>query len=387
MNEISLAFPVTYASANKYLPLINYLGDKISKCYGLGFPRGFVFTKEYPQEKLSCTKIPLRTSFIVGKLSAIFKFPSYYSYWAKVTLCDYIFSYQIKKDPAKILYVSPLFKRTIAEAKKKGMIVVVEAGNSEPKREYERIMHDYALYNIKHKYVYGDTRFRDTCLYSLKTADKVITISKVSAKTYEDAGYDMSKFKLIPLTGTDMPLQKLDQSENKEKAFISVGFHNFIKGTQELLLAWKDASIKDIPLLIVGRICEDLKDFIEQYGPFNNVKYIGHRSDLKDWFSTYDGVGVLLSLSEGAVRVTPEMMSFGFPMIVSNDATCDIVVDGINGYIIDTYDIDQVSKRLKWFAEDWTRVKDMRKAVLNSVAYRSVKDYSLECGYFLESLI
>ena len=71
-----------------------------------------------------------------------------------------------------------------------------------------------------------------------------------------------------------------------------------------------------------------MKEFIKTYGPFQNVRYVGFQGDLRSWYQDYDAVGVLMSLSEGAGRTTPEMMSFGFPMITSPDATCDIVKDG-----------------------------------------------------------
>lgn len=387
MKEISLAFPVPYYNANKYLPLIKELGDKISVCYGIGDPRGFRHDESYPLNKFYGTKIPGRAAMLVTWLQRVFRYPQYYGYWTRIQLCDIIFSLRIKKDPCKLLYTSPLFLRTIKAAKKLSKIVVIEAGNSEPAREYQKIMQEYNKFNIKRRYVYGNTKFRDTCLEALNLSDKIITISKVSAKTYKNAGFDMNKFKLIPLTGTDMPLKAYNDVLGKAPAFITTGFHNFIKGTQELLLAWKKAAIKDIPLLVVGKLCEDMQEFIAIYGPFINVQFVGHRSDLKEWYSTWDGVGVLLSLSEGAGRVTPEMMSFGFPMITSQDATCDLVEDGKNGFVIDTFDTDAIVERLRWFAEDWTRVRSMRSDVLSTVKKRSMMDYSLECGEFLNSLI
>ena len=93
-----------------------------------------------------------------------------------------------------------------------------------------------------------------------------------------------------------------------------------------------------------------------------------------------------MSLSEGAGRTTPEMMSFGFPMITSPDATCDIVKDGENGYIIESDNEEGLAERLRWFAEDWNRVHAMRANVLMSVSQRTVFDYSCELAQFMLSI-
>lgn len=386
MNDISLAFPVNYPQAPKYCPLIRKYSGVICKCYGYKYST----TKNdkcIDKKRLSTTAFPLRFDrVIISPLRRIFNYPQYYSYLGRIKLLDIYCSIRIKRDKSLILFVSPLLCRTIKEAKRLKKIVVLEAGNSEPNREYKKITEHYEKYSIRKKYIYGDPIFKNICNSSLKEADYIVSISKVSLKTYLDAGYPSEKLRLIPLTGTDFPLQS-EFRNNRKKAFISTGFHSFIKGTHSLLLAWRQADIKDIPLIIVGRICEDLQEFIEKFGPFNNVIFTGHQNNLKDWYKDYDGVGVLMSLSEGAVRATPEMMSFGFPMIVSPDATCDLVVNGKNGFIVEEDNIDAIAEKLKWFASDWSRTYYMREEVLQSVKNRTVEDYSLEVGGFLETLI
>lgn len=387
MNDISIAFAISYANAGKYLPLMKYLDNKICHCYGIGFPRNYKFSDE-PIEKMKLTKIPTRIScYAVGTYVKIAKAPQYLVYWSRIQLFDKWVAKKIASDSSKIVYTSPLLLRTVKACKKAGKIVVLEAGNSEPEREHERIEMDYCKYGITQKYVYGNPVFKNTCKKSFELADKIITISQTSLNTYIEADYDIRRLEMIPLTGTDFPLQEDVDYSTKRKAFISTAFHNFIKGTQHLLLAWKMAHIEDIPLILVGRICEDLQEFIDKYGPFDNVIFAGHQSNLKEWYKQYDAVGVLMSLSEGAGRTTPEMMSFGFPMIVSPDATCDLIVDGENGYIIDPYDEVALKNRLVWFANDWTRVGNMRDRVLASLANRSVKDFSLDVAKYLESLI
>ncbi|MBE5991548.1 MAG: glycosyltransferase family 4 protein [Paenibacillaceae bacterium] len=392
MNKVSIAFPVSYGKSGpnqKYMPLIKQLNadDMLERCYGIGFPQTYVFFDE-PLQKMVLTKFTTRFSRIIVKsICKIFGFPKYMVYWSNVWLFDFMFHKKIASDKSKVLFTTPLLRRTIRAAKKKGKLVVLEAGNSEPRREYQRIINEYQTYGIKKRYIYGNPNYKNTCLESFKLADKIITISNVSMRTYLNAGYDMSKFKLISMCGSDMKIQLYKNNIKRQKAFISTGYHNFIKGTHLLLKAWEKAKISNIPLIIVGDLCEDMKEFVEKFGPFDNVNFVGSRTDLQDWYQQFDAVGILLSLSEGAGRVTPEMMKFGFPMIVSSDATCDLVIDGYNGFITDPFDEERLVTKLNYFAEDWRRVHELYDAVINTVASRSIKDYSLECAEYLKMFI
>lgn len=369
--------------SEKYMPMVQSLDEKGMLCryYGIKYPR---VKCKYSNNRSVLTLIPyVMRRAIIEPLIKLLRLPQYYGYWSEIKMLDYFFSFRIIRDESNIIFTSPLFLHTISMAKKMGKIVVVEAGNSEPQREYNRIIEEYKKYNIKHRYIYGDTIFKDTCLESFGLCDKIVTISKVSNETYLKAGFSKEKLNMIPLTGTDFPVQSDNLTFGQEKVFISTAYHNFIKGTHRLLLGWRKAKINNSKLLIVGRLCEDINEFIEKYGPFENVEFIGPRNDLRTWYSTHDAVGVLLSLSEGAVRVTPEMMSFGFPMIVSHDATCDLVIDGYNGYIIEPTNEDSIADILRWFSDDWERVHTMRKKVLDSVKKRTMKDWSLDVADFL----
>ncbi|RRD89321.1 glycosyltransferase [Bacteroides heparinolyticus] len=383
MNDVSIAIPSTYYKASKYEPMLKRLGGRLSRAYGIGYPRNYVFTDE-PKNKMVLFKWPVYIGQkIVKPLCEFFSLPSYYAYIVNCVLCDWIISKKISKDKARVLYTSPFMVRTIKVAKKRGMVVILEAGNSEPKRENARISNDYVYFNIKKQYIYGRTWFMNSCCKGFSLCDGIISISNVSLNTFLEAGFPKGKTHLIPLTGTDFKIANFEDVFEKKKAFISTAYHSFIKGTHRLLLAWKKAQITDVPLFIVGPLCEDMKEFVNKYGPFDNVVFLGHQSDLGNFYSTRDAVGVLLSLSEGAVRVTPEMMSYGFPMIVSPDATCDLIENGKNGFVVNPLNEDEIVEKLNFFAEDWNRVHQLRKTVIDSVKYRTTKDWANEVADYL----
>lgn len=382
MNEISI---LTADINNPQIkPMREKLGEKLCKCYSMAAPKNKKKICD-PHIELSIFPFLAYKSFkILSKYNIV---PMYYAYFSKMKTLDRVFCRKISNDESSVVFLNPLFCKTAIQAKRKGKTVVVVAGNSEPEREHKRIIDEYERYDIKHRYIYGDYSFAKRCNKTFSLADKIISISNVSLETYKSAGYDQSKLVLIPLTGTDFPIHSLEENKGQQKAFITTAYHNFIKGTHRLLLAWKKAKIQEIPLILVGRICEDLQEFIEKNGPFENVIYVGNQSNLKEFYKTFDAVGILLSLSEGAVRVTPEMMSFGFPMITSPDATCDLVENGYNGFIVSPTDENQIIEKLTFFAKDWKRVYAMRQNVLNSVSSRTVKDYAEDVADYLASLV
>ena len=386
MKEISIAINDSYSNS-KYLSMVKLLGEHLCKAYGSGFPRKYKVTDE-PIDKMYLQKIASRINgYLIRPMSKIFNYPYYYGFLSNVLISDLIYAKKVSNDSSKIVFSSPLFPKTVERAKKHGKYIVLEAGNSEPEREHRRIVKEYEKFNITHKYIYGDSIFKNICLKNMVLADCLIVKTKVSEKTYLEAGFDKGKLYLLPQTGTSFPIQNIEFNSNKPKAFVTTAFHNFIKGTHRLLNAWKKAKINDIPLIVVGRLCEDMLEFVNKYGPFDNVKFVGHKSDLKDYYKQFDAVGVLMSLSEGAGKTTPEQMSFGFPMIVSPDATCDLVIDGYNGFIVESTNEEEIAERLRYFAEDWSRVDDFKENVIASVNHRTMQDWSIELGNYLLSLI
>lgn len=387
--KISVAFNCCYGAGfekRTYLPMLERWGEQLEFCYGIGFQRGYHFTNE-PIDHMILTKIPTRVNrYIFHHFCRLMHKPMFYPYMWQGELLDYMVAQRMKADKSDIFFTRASMTRCIDTAKKMGKRLVILASSSEPVRQYDRYVSECDKFDVKHRAVYGNEHFRDTCDYGYKRADNIITISNVSNKTYLDGGYGVSILKMIPLTGTSFHVDEGICIESKQKAFISTAVHSMIKGTHRLLLAWKKAGIKDIPLVIAGSLHEDMEEFVSRYGPFENVVFTGYQGNLEKFYNDYDAVGILMSFSEAAGRTTPELMSKGFPMIVSPDATCDIVVDGVTGYVIEPTEEDVLASRLAWFAEDWERVYALRKNVFKAVRDRRSSDFGVEVAEYIMGL-
>lgn len=386
MKEISLVTNRSYAGSMDYLPLAKALGEHLYMAYGNGLPRHATYTDE-PIEKMYTPRLPrIITAGFIKYFIKLFKLPRYYAYISTVVMLDWLFARKISTDTSKIVVITPLLTRTIKKCKKMGKTIVVISENSEPLRELKRVGDDYKKYGITKKYIYGDVKWQNRVHTGLSNADYYLTISNVSHNTFNMANYDMSKFTMISKICSNFEPQ-MRNFEGKKKAFVTTAFHSFIKGTQRLLLAWQKAQIKNIPLLIVGQLCEDMEEFVKNYGPFENVVFVGHRSDLKTWYLDWDAVAILLSLSEGGSKVIGEMMSLGFPLIASPDATGDAVIEGVNGFIIDSDEEDKLIEKLRYLSQHWEIVEGMREACFNAGGSRTMDDWAKEVAEYTISLL
>ena len=382
MKEISIVQNKVFG--HDWIILRERLGDHLCNWYSMASPKQ---KRANYVSSIVLTSFPYYAWRITNLLIRMHLLPRYYGWWVKQWATDVFISKKVARDESKIVFCLAVHKHTITKCTRKGKTVVIFAANSEPMREHERVMADYELFGIKKRYIYGDLKYESILADMTRMASKMINITEVSQKTFADAGYDMSKSHVILDTGCNYERQYESHNGGGKRAFITTAFHSFVKGTHRLLLAWRKAGIKDIPLYVVGGICEDMDEFIKKYGPFDNVFFEGARYDLKEWYKQFDAVGITLSLSEGSGRVTPEMMTFGFPMIVSKDATCDLVKDGFNGSVVEATNEDEIVNALRYYAEDWTRVIELRANVLKSVGTRTCEEFNIEIADYLISLI
>lgn len=389
MNKVSIALNVCYGDdygKKTYLPMLYELGENLEKCYGVGFPRGYEFGSE-PVDKMFLTKIPRYLKrFIYHPFCKLTHRNDFYAlYWQSLAFDRFVAS-RLKDDGSNILFTKANMCETIKRAKVMGKKIVIFGADSEPRRQYDRYISECKLYKIQNKMGYGFPEFRDSYEYGYKNADKIVSISELSKKTYVDAGYDESIIKVIPLIGSRFEVGIRPYNGEKQKAFISTAFHSILKGTHRLLEAWEKAKIEDIPLIIIGNLYGDMQEYVKNHAPFHNVIFAGNQNDLKKYYTSLDAVGILFSFSEAAVRVTPEMLSMGFPMIVSRDATCDIVKNGVNGFIVDQTNIDEVVEKLHYFSDDWNRVHQMQGNAINSVNNTTTTDFGREVGAYLKQI-
>lgn len=120
---------------------------------------------------------------------------------------------------------------------------------------------------------------------------------------------------------------------------------------QDLLINSVSLVKKDIPnlkLLLVGEgdLYDDYKKLISTLGVKDNVELLGYRRDVPDLMSLADAA-VSSSRQEGLPVNVMEAMATGLPLVVSSSrGNRDLVIDGENGIIVDSDNVNEMSNAL-----------------------------------------
>lgn len=149
--------------------------------------------------------------------------------------------------------------------------------------------------------------------------------------------------------------------ETDKLTFIFVGQINRRKGLHHLLYCARVLHDK-INILVVGGI-NPKSDLYMEYKDDENITFTGFvdRDSLKKHYACAD-VFVLPSLSEGMSLAGLEAMAFGMPILCSDHSGInDLIEDGINGYVFQTGNIEDLKNKICWFVENKDKCTKMGK--------------------------
>jgi glycosyltransferase involved in cell wall biosynthesis len=142
---------------------------------------------------------------------------------------------------------------------------------------------------------------------------------------------------------------------NQRRFILGVGRLSYVKGFDQLIIAFNNAKIKDVDLLIVGdgEERDNLTRLIDDLCMNERVKLVGARSDLQNYYSQAE-MFVLPSRNEGYPNALVEAMSLGCPCIAMDCefGPSEIIDDGRNGLLIKANTIDELSSVMTTLIND-----------------------------------
>jgi glycosyltransferase involved in cell wall biosynthesis len=144
---------------------------------------------------------------------------------------------------------------------------------------------------------------------------------------------------------------------------------NYRKGINFLLEAWDEANLEDAELLICGRVYRSIQKEIKKYKN-NNVKFLGF-VDVKEYFKK-SHIFIFPSLLEGSAKAVYEAMSYGLPVITTENAG-SIIEDGKDGFIVDIGDVNGLIDKISYFYNNHNKIEEM-----GVNAFQKVKQYTWE---------
>jgi len=149
------------------------------------------------------------------------------------------------------------------------------------------------------------------------------------------------------------------------------------KGIEEVLIAYNELikNGEDIKLLIAGEIDEGNRSSLKDKDKKNissnkNIILLGHRSDLKEIYSTSDIV-LLPSWREGLSRSLIEAAAMEKPIITTNVPGCrDIIDHGINGILVPLKDPKAIELAILFLIRNRLTAKVFGKNIREKVKKR-----------------
>jgi len=163
------------------------------------------------------------------------------------------------------------------------------------------------------------------------------------------------------------PLSEDQQSLGlKQPIFLYVGRITARKGIKTLLQACailKKQGYSDYTLLIVGKgdQQDELEAFIKEQDFPEQVNWVGwvDYGSLGAYFQQAD-IFVFPTFEDVWGMVVPEAMVFGKPILCSNGAaSCELVVEGENGYIFDPSNAQELSEKMRIFIDNPDLIESM----------------------------
>ena len=180
----------------------------------------------------------------------------------------------------------------------------------------------------------------------VELADHIFVASSFTECSLLDIGVPRSKITVIPYGA---PIEYFQPHPKQDKLFrvMFAGQVGTRKGVHYLLQAWQELSLPESELLLVG-VNQMPNDWLSKYR--DRVRLTGSvpHSSLNAYYSSAN-VFVFPSLVEGFGLVLLEAMACGIPIITTpNTGGPDIIIDGIEGFIIPIRDVEALKVKIAW---------------------------------------
>jgi glycosyltransferase involved in cell wall biosynthesis len=189
---------------------------------------------------------------------------------------------------------------------------------------------------------------------------KKSTAVVVSAQAVEDCIRENKAFKNLAnikqITNAVPVFEPVSSTKVHNRKFIlGVGRLDYVKGFDQLILAFNETKMNDVDLLITGDGPEraNLICLVYNLGLRDRVIFAGAKTNLQDYYSQAT-MFVLPSRNEGYPNALVEAMSFGCPCVAMNCefGPSEIINNEQNGLLVSNADISALSDAIIRLAND-----------------------------------
>lgn len=317
--------------------------------------------------------------------------PSKYYYSMKRSWMDWRASHYLKNSQADIFHGwTHEALMSIRVAKSKGMLTILERGNTHPLFSQKILEEEYGIYGVQNNFNVTDRnpfmrkfnhwRYElNEALEEIELADYIFVNSNFCKDTFIEYGVPESKLVMIPRGFDPNKYSPRAKQQVGEKFIVLfVGQLLLRKGIRYILDAWDDFSRDDAELWFVGGVTDEVDHLVkEKMSTHSNIKCFGSVKDPSQYFQQAS-VFLFPSLDEGSAKVTYEAMASGLPCILTHNSGS--LADETNALFVPIRSSEGIKDALSTLYYDF----DLRNQ-LGELAYKSIKTYTW--GHYQHTLI
>lgn len=279
-----------------------------------------------------------------------------------------VIEYTIKNHVDGIIVYDGTAKRNLDVLSKKVPNIITIMDVSIAVRPWMRYVYEQDMEKFNHNdfYMEDPMLWNDRIMRDIESdlshCQYFLVASSIVKKSLIFCGIKSEQIKILPY-GVDVEqFAPIEHTYKTDKlTLIFVGQLNRRKGLHHLLYCVRELSDK-INIILVGGINPTF-DLYKEYKDDKNISFTGFidRDRLKEHYAHAD-VFVLPSLSEGMSLAGLEAMAFGMPILCSDHSGInDLVEDGINGYVFQTGNLEDLKSKICWFIENKSKCCSMGK--------------------------
>jgi starch synthase len=250
------------------------------------------------------------------------------------------------------------------KARLKGKIVIAEAVNSHVQYQENLMEEEYKSLNLEWQPFHNKEKARRIEEYHL--ADYILLPSNFVKRSFIEAGFPEHKLIRVPYGFNQLSGSTVNVEKKNDCGFtvLYVGSISVRKGLRYLIEAFSQLDHPNKKLIIVGP--ENNPNGISDLAIPEGVIFTGVLKG-EQLEAAYKSASVfcLPSIEEGLALVLGEALSFGVPIIATeNTGADDIITDGEEGFIVPIRNSKSILEKLQLLADDKATYEAMKtKAV------------------------
>lgn len=261
----------------------------------------------------------------------------------------------------------------IRRARELGAVAIVERCSSHIQTQRDILRDEFGRHGVAP--VLPSDRFVEKELREYDGADVVAVPSAFVENSFVERGFPRSRILRIPYGVNPERFHPVPRDDDVFRV-VFAGQMAHRKGVHYLLEAWRELSLPESELLLLGPVRAEFEPWMREYA--GTYRHPGNlpQDQLSRWYSQ-GTVFVLPSVEEGMAYVQLQAMACGLPLICTpNTGGEDLIEEGEHGFVIPIRDVNALQERILWCYDHQEECRAMgRKARQRIVDEFTWRDY------------